>query len=407
MCVRNSQRDGSIMQTSSAKSAPGEPNVDRTSLSAASSRLSDARAILLGEATAIVGLANALDESFLKAVEALRQCTGQIVVSGMGKAGLIGRKVSATLASTGSRSIFLHPAEAVHGDLGRIDCADILLLLSYSGETEELNRLLPTLKSKAQQLIAITGSASSTLGRNADLVLPLGALREVCPLGLAPSTSTTAMLALGDALALMVSRENGFTREQFALNHPAGSLGRSLALVEQVMRPLHSCRIALAQTSLCDVLVHVSQPGRRSGAVMLVDDLQRLVGIFTDSDLARLLEQRRHSQLDAPIAEVMTTKFRTVQCGQPLSDAVELLTQYKISELPVLDQHGCPLGLIDITDVVGLVTPGDQLQSQEIEQDCNIPSTTSSVHGPLEQFRMSADGELISVSITSGRRGEK
>ena len=359
---------------------------------ATAARLAAAREILRGEATAILRVAEDLDESFLVAVDALRGCEGQIIVSGMGKAGLIGRKISATLASTGSRSIFLHPAEAVHGDLGRVDHADVLLLLSYSGETEELNRLLPVLKSQARTLIAITGSRQSTLGRAADIILPLGALREVCSLGLAPSTSTTAMLALGDALALLVSRERGFTREEFARNHPAGSLGRQLASVDQVMRPLDTCRVAHAQTSLCEVLVKVSRPGRRSGAVMLIDDQRRLVGIFTDSDLARLLEQRRHSQLDAPIAEVMTTKFRTVSSGAPLAVAVDLLAQYKISELPVIDASASPLGLIDITDVVGLVA-----QAQE-QQDARAPADDCCV---------AADGQLISVSITTGRRSEK
>jgi arabinose-5-phosphate isomerase len=363
------------------------------SSAAAARRLAATREILHGEAQAILRLADQLDDDFLKAVDAVLSCSGQIVISGMGKAGLIGRKISATLASTGTRSIFLHPAEAVHGDLGRVDSSDILLLLSYSGETEELNRLLPTLRSQASTLIAITGSRSSTLGNAADIVLPLGALREVCPLGLAPSTSTTAMLALGDALALMVSRERGFTREAFARNHPAGSLGRKLAPVDQVMRPLEQCRVAHAQSVVCDVLVNVGRPGRRSGAVMLVDDSKRLVGIFTDSDLARLLEQKRRSQLDGPIAEVMTSRFRTIASGAPLTAAIDLLAQLKISELPVVDAEGCPVGMIDITDVVGLVAQAEQLQAAPSE--------------PGEECRDTADGQLISVPITKARRSDK
>ena len=356
-------------------------------------RLSAARNILRGEASAIMQIAAGLDAAFLDAVSTLLNCQGQIVISGMGKAGLIGRKISATFASTGTRSIFLHPGEAVHGDLGRVDRGDVLLLLSYSGETEELNRLLPALKAQASALVTITSSRSSTLGRAADIVVPLGVLREVCTLGLAPSTSTTAMLAVGDALALLVSHERGFTREDFARNHPAGSLGRRLAVVDQVMRPLETCRLANAQTTLCDVLVSVSRPGRRSGAVMLVDDQQRLVGIFTDSDLARLLEQRRHAQLDAPIAEVMTVKFRTVASGAPLSQAVDLLAQFKISELPVIDASGAPLGMIDITDVVGRVAQA------ELEQ-----STATAL---ADECCVSPEGDLISVSIDTGRRGNK
>lgn len=366
-------------------------NVYGTGERTPAARLLAAREILEGEAKAILDIAKTLNADFLRVVDALVNCTGQIVVSGMGKAGLVGQKISATFASTGTRSIFLHPAEAVHGDLGRVDRADILLLLSYSGETDELNRLLPTLKAQASMLVALTGSSSSTLARSADIVLTLGALREVCPLGLAPSTSTTAMLAVGDALALSVSAQRGFTREAFARNHPAGNLGRQLAPVEHVMRPLTSCRVAHCRTSLCDVLVTVSRPGRRSGAVMLIDDDQRLVGIFTDSDLARLLEQRRHSQLDAPIAEVMTTTFRTVSSSEPLSTAIEMLAKFKISELPVIDVHGAPLGMIDITDVVGLVTQAEQMQAVARE--------------PADDCCVAADGQLISVSITTARRG--
>ncbi len=354
-------------------------------------RLTSARNILHGEALAIQGVADRLDHQLSEAVSWILQCSGQIIISGMGKAGLIGRKLSATFASTGTRSLFLHPAEAVHGDLGRIDANDVVLLLSYSGETEELNRLLPTLRSQASRIIAITRSATSTLGRHADLVLPLGAIEEVCPLGLAPSSTTAAMLALGDALALVVCEERGFTRDDFARNHPAGNLGRKLALVDQVMRPLDVCRVANSSTTVCDVLVQVSRPGRRSGAVMLVDENSRLVGIFTDSDLARILEQRKHALLDQPIAQIMTTRFRTVQSGAYLTSAIELLATYKISELPVTDSDGRPIGLIDITDVVGLVAQAEQ-------QLAAIASE------PLDETRVSADGQLISVSINSARR---
>jgi arabinose-5-phosphate isomerase len=351
-----------------------------------------AASILRGEASALSSLADALDESFSAAVAAILTCRGQVIVSGMGKAGLVGQKISATLASTGTRSIFLHPAEAVHGDLGRVADNDVLLLLSFSGETEELNRLLPTFRASASQLIALTASAASTLGRAADIVLALGALREVCPLGLAPSTSTTALLALGDALALVVSRERGFTREAFAHNHPAGSLGRKLAPVDHVMRPLAACRIAGVAESLCDVLVRVSRPGRRSGAVMLVNDHQQLVGIFTDSDLARLLEQRRHAALDGPISDVMTTTFRTVVSGTSLDRAVDMLAQFKISELPVIDADGCPVGLLDITDVVGLVVQAEQLQAAAL--------------GTADLSRCAEDGRTISIPFPSAQRSE-
>ncbi len=358
-----------------------------------SNRVDAVRQILLGEAAAIVQVAQALPESVCDVIDRIAACTGQIVVSGMGKAGLIGQKISATLASTGTRSIFLHPAEAVHGDLGRVDPNDILLLLSFSGETEELNRLLPSLKTMASAIVAITGSATSTLGRAADYVLELGALREVCPLGLAPSTSTTVMLALGDAISLSVSQVRGFTREQFARHHPAGNLGRKLAPVEEVMRPLSACRVAHCQSSLCDVLVAVSKPGRRSGAVMLIDHDDKLVGIFTDSDLARLLEQRRHAQLDAPIAQVMTTRFRTVAAGSALVAAIDLLVEYKISELPVVNELGQPLGLIDITDVVGMVAQAEQLQKKSSTLD-KTPARTVADDGALISVPMPIDSSI-------------
>ena len=349
---------------------------------AEATRLRAAREMLLGEANAVARLADQLDHGFSRAVETLLACRGQVVVSGMGKAGLIGQKISATLASTGTRSIFVHPSEAVHGDLGRIDPSDVILLLSYSGETEELNRLVPSLRSETESIIAITASDSSTLGRSADIVLTLGSVREVCPLGLAPSTSTTLMLALGDALALVVSKERGWTREAFARNHPAGNLGRKLAVVDQVMRPLDQCRVASADKSVCEVLVGVSRPGRRSGAVMLVDSQQRLVGIFTDSDLARLLEKRQHAQLEEPIAQIMTRRFRTVPSGAALSSAIDLLAQYKISELPVIDSLERPIGMIDITDVVGLVTQAEQTRE------------------------LDARGQVISIPIAERRQAE-
>ena len=223
-----------------------------------------------------------------------------MIVSGIGKAGLIGQKIMATLASTGTPSHFLHPAEAVHGDLGRVHADDVVLVLSQSGETEEIVRLLPPLAELGVPIIAITGRADSTLGRAARVVIDLGPVEEACPLGLAPSSSTTAMLAVGDALALVVSRMRGFAREDFARFHPAGNLGLKLSKVEQHMRPLEQCRVAPEGQTVREVLVRVSVPGRRTGATMLVDAEGKLSGIFTDSDLARLFEQRRDREPGRP-----------------------------------------------------------------------------------------------------------
>lgn len=318
-----------------------------------------ARDILRLEAQALEQVAGRLDASFLAAVEHLLSCRGSAIVSGMGKAGLIGQKIAATFASTGTRSHFLHPAEAVHGDLGRVHADDVLVLLSQSGETEEIVRLLPNLTRMGVPLVAVTGRAGSTLGKAATVVLELGPLKEACSLGLAPSTSTTAMLALGDALALVTSRIRGFRAEDFARFHPGGSLGRKLSKVDDWMRPLAECRLASASQTVRGVFAMQQRPGRRSGAIMLLDERGRLVGLFTDSDLARLFEGRRDERFDAPIREVMTPAPCVVRTGSMMSDAVAIMAERKISELPVVDHVGVPQGLIDITDVVGLVPADD------------------------------------------------
>ena len=311
------------------------------------------RQIVRREGEAVLGLAERLDDSFIDALDLIDRCTGAVIVCGIGKAGLIGQKITSTLASTGTRSHFLHPAEAVHGDLGRIHRDDVMLMLSYSGETGEISRLLPSLRSIGVPMIAITGNSESTLGKGADIVLRLGNIDEACSLGLAPSTSTTAMLALGDALALTASRHLGFETEDFARNHPGGSLGQKLAKVEEIMRPLDDCRTALDSKSVRDIFVALSRPGRRTGAIMLIDDEGRLSGLFTDSDLARLFESKRDSQLDLPITEVMATSPTTTRVGTLLPIALETMADRKISELPVIDDDGRPVGLIDVTDILG------------------------------------------------------
>jgi len=322
-----------------------------------------AREILLVESRALAELAERLGPEFCRAVELLSRSSGCVIVCGMGKAGLVGQKIMATLASTGTPSHWLHPAEAVHGDLGRVRPGDVMLVLSQSGETEEIVRLLPTLAQLRVPLVAITSRAESTLGRAAEVVLELGPIQEACPLGLAPSTSTTAMLALGDALALVISRLRNFGREDFARFHPAGMLGKRLSKVEDHMRPLEQCRVAREDLSVRQVLVSTRLPGRRTGATMLVDDEGRLTGIFTDSDLARLFEQRRDDALDRPVREVMTADPWCLRRGSPMLRAVELMVEKKISELPVVDARQRPVGLIDITDVVGLLPRESEQQT--------------------------------------------
>ncbi|MBS0209402.1 MAG: KpsF/GutQ family sugar-phosphate isomerase [Planctomycetes bacterium] len=318
-------------------------------------QLAYAREILQLEAESLTKLSARLSLDFCRAVELVCACRGNVVVTGMGKAGLVGQKISATLASTGTRSIYLHPAEAVHGDLGRVSSDDVILALSQSGETEEVIRLLPLLTKMQTPIIAVTGRETNTLARAATVTLALGAMREACSLGLAPSTSTTAMLALGDALALVASRANRFGRADFARLHPAGALGRELSHVEDYMRPLAECRLARDNATVRDVFAALRRPGRRSGAVMLTDAEGRLSGLFTDSDLARLFEARRDDAFDGPICDVMTARPTTVPVGAMLTDAVAMMAERKISELPVVDGRGAPAGLIDITDMVGMI----------------------------------------------------
>ncbi len=312
-----------------------------------------ARQIIEAEASTLRTLAELLSEDFSQAVKLLLRAKGAVVVSGMGKAGHVGQKIAATLCSTGTRSYFLHPAEAIHGDLGRIHPEDIALVLSASGETEEIVRLIPSLQKLGAALIAVTCKPESTLARGATITLDLGPIQEACPLGLAPSATTAAMMALGDALALVVSQARGFSAEDFARFHPGGSLGRRLAKVEEFMRPLTECRVARENQTLRSALVNQSRPGRRTGAIMVVNEAGKLTGIFTDSDLARLLESRREAFIDQPISQVMTGSPQSVLSGTLLPAACEILAAKKISELPVVDSAGQPLGLVDITDIVG------------------------------------------------------
>jgi arabinose-5-phosphate isomerase len=317
--------------------------------------ISFVREVLRIEADAIDRVRDRVDGAVIAAAMLLNGCQGSVIVTGMGKAGLVGQKLAATLASTGTRAFPLHPAEALHGDLGRIRAGDVVLALSQSGETEEIVRLIPALRRLEAKLVAITERATSTLGRSADLCIVLGPIEEACPLGLAPSASTTALMALGDALALLVSRMKNFTADDFAVFHPAGSLGRKLARVEDVMRTGPHVRTARAEETVREILARLGGARRRSGAILVTDPADNhLLGIFTDSDLARLFETRRDAMLDRPIAEVMTANPVKTVAGSTLGDAVDALRARKLSELPVVDGSGRLLGLIDVTDLIGL-----------------------------------------------------
>lgn len=317
-------------------------------------RRASARRVLRAEAEALAAVADRLDGGFDRVAEGLFRCAGRVAVVGVGKSADVGRKIAGTLNSTGTRSYTLDATRAVHGDLGMVHPDDVALLLSHSGESEELVRLLGPLRRFASGLLAITGNPNGTLARTADAAVVYGPVGEACPLGLAPSTSTTVMIALGDALAFTLLEQRRFAADDFARFHPAGSLGRKLATVAEYMRSGGEVRIAPETDTVREVFARVRQPGRRTGAVMLTDAAGRLTGLYTDSDLARLFESRRDHLLDLPVATVMTRGPVVIGPDARLGDAVELLKSRKISELPVVDIEGRPVGMLDITDLIGL-----------------------------------------------------
>ena len=319
--------------------------------------LAFARRVLTIEADAVRAVAGRLNGTFEAVVRTMAECRGRIAVTGVGKSADVGQKIVGTLNSTGTRSYLLDATRAVHGDLGMVHSDDVALVLSHSGESEELIRLLGPLKRLAGPLLAITANGNSRLATVADAAIVYGPVIEACPLALAPSTSTTVMLALGDAIALTLSELKQFRADQFAQFHPAGSLGRRLATVESVMRRGPELRIASADATVRAVFAMARTGGRRTGAVMLTDGAGRLVGLFTDSDLARLFENRADDAFDRPISNVMTRGPLTLELGAKMLDALELLRLRKISELPIVDGDGHPVGLLDITDVIGLLEP--------------------------------------------------
>ncbi len=317
-------------------------------------RLARARRTLAIESAALEAVAGRLGDGFERVVDLLFNCRGRVAVAGVGKSADVGQKLVGTFNSTGTRAYTLDPTRAVHGDLGAVHADDVALLLSHSGESEELLRLLGPIKSLAAGVAAITGNGASTLARGADAAIAYGPVAEACPLALAPSTSTTVMIALGDALAFVLLEQRQFSADQFARYHPAGSLGRNLATVAEYMRHGPELRIASASDTVREVFAKVRHTGRRTGAIMIVNAEGRLAGLFTDSDLARLFESRRDAAIDSPIEAVMTQNPVVIGPAARLGEAIELLRARKFSELPVVDAAGKPVGMLDITDVIGL-----------------------------------------------------
>ncbi len=315
-----------------------------------------AQGVIEAEAEAVRGLLPALDEQFERAVKLIQECKGAVLTSGIGKAGHVARKLSASFSSTGTPSHFLNPAEALHGDLGSVRQGDVVLILSYSGESDEILRMLNVLKKLSHPVIAITSTANSALARFSDVVLKLGRIEEACPLGLAPSASTTAMAALGDALFLSVMKQRNFTADDFALYHPAGQLGRKLIRVREAMtfRRGENLPIASDRLTVGQVLHEVSSIKRRSGAVILIDDAGRVSGIFTDGDLRRVFTDDDGSASRRPIRDVMTRNPKRIRGEQLASEAMAIMRPHRIDELPVVDDADKPIGLIDIQDLLVL-----------------------------------------------------
>lgn len=315
--------------------------------------LEQARQVLRMEAEAVLEQVERIDEHFKAAVEMILACPGRTVITGMGKSGIIGRKMAATLASTGTPSFYLHPAEGIHGDLGMVTEGDVVIALSNSGETGEVLHILPSLRRIGAKLIAMVGNPNSTLAKNSDIVLNVGVTREACPLGLAPTSSTTAALAYGDALALALLSKRKFTASQFAVFHPGGSLGRKLLLtVEDIMHSGTENPLVKADISVQDALFVITDKGL--GAVSVVDGDNKMLGVLTDGDIRRGLS-KGVDFLKRPVTELMTASPKTITKEKLAAQALHIMESNRpkpITVLPVVDAENHVIGLLHMTDLV-------------------------------------------------------
>jgi arabinose-5-phosphate isomerase len=311
--------------------------------------LETARRVLRIEAEAIAGLLERLDERFSRAVELLFGCRGRVVVTGMGKSGLIGRKIAATFASVGTPALFLHPAEALHGDLGMLVQNDALLAVSYGGDTEEILELLAPVKRLGIPLVTLTGNLNSPLARASDVALDIGVKEEACSLNLAPTASTTAALAMGDALAIALLERRGFREEDFARLHPGGRIGKRLERVESLMHTGENLPRVSPGTLIPDVIYEISRKGLGMAAV--VEDANRLAGIITDGDLRRLMEREKQRALEMTAAECMTRNPVTIRRTELAAAALRLMEQRKITSVLVVDEADRLEGVLHIHDL--------------------------------------------------------
>lgn len=312
--------------------------------------LTQAQAVLTQEARAIERVRDLLGESFEYAVELLLTCTGKVVVTGMGKSGHIGNKIAATFASTGTPAFFVHPAELRHGDFGMLEERDLVIALSSSGETQEIKQVLEPIKRLGLKLIALTGNMESTLARYADVVVDVSVEREACPLNLAPTTSTTVSLAMGDALAMVVMAEKGIQAEDFARSHPGGNLGQRLISVESIMR--HGMDVPIVALNASHEMIVEEISRKKLGFTAVCEDDGKLRGIITDGDLRRAISKFRDQVFEKSARDIMTIAPKTIASQSLAVEALKMMEKYSISDLLIVDNQDRPVGLIDLKDLL-------------------------------------------------------
>ncbi|MEO0202802.1 MAG: KpsF/GutQ family sugar-phosphate isomerase [candidate division WOR-3 bacterium] len=297
----------------------------------------------------VLELKKSLNSSFVRAIEILANCKGKVILVGIGKSGIIARKISSTLSSTGTPSIFLHPAEAIHGDLGIIDKNDVAIIISNSGETEEILNIIPYLKFLNIPIICITGNRNSTLAQKSDVVINIKVVREACPFNLSPTSSTTAMLVLGDAIAITLMELNGFTKEQFAKLHPGGLIGKRLKKVYEIMHTGNEIPIVYEDMNIKDAIIEITSKG--FGAVAVLNRNDELVGIITDGDLRRYIEKGNDLN-NSFVFNAMTKNPKTIKYYESIGDALNLIEKYKITVLLVLDEKEKLIGILHLHDIL-------------------------------------------------------
>jgi len=313
--------------------------------------IEEAKNILRIEAEAVRSLIDRIDDTFVKAIEIMYSCTGKVVVTGMGKSGLIGKKIAATLTSTGTPALFLDPAEGIHGDIGVVTKDDVILIISNSGETEEILKLLPSLKRLNIKIIALTGNPSSTLAKASDVILDVSVKKEACPMGLTPTASTTAALAMGDALAIILLNKRGFTEEDFAFFHPGGTLGKKLLIkVKDLMHTGNAIPLVSENTVMTEAILEMSS--KRLGHTIVVDGEDKIAGIISDGDLRRGIQKWGEKFFKLTAGQVMTRNPKTISEEELAAKALTIMETYSITSLVVPDNEGKPKGIIHLHDIL-------------------------------------------------------